>query len=153
MLCMNTIDRLAALRFCVCVLDARAREVATFAWLWRIKGDVARHLIRGLETPPRRPTFTSASWTEIVSWIVGRKTSHPNPMPPPSDAAQLTEQQKQIVRQSHPLLQISESAYCGTPRRLSGPHGIGTSPELKERVDRFVETCHRARDHGAHHGA
>lgn len=146
MLCVNTIDRLAALRFCVCVLDARAREDATLAWLWRIKGDVARHLIRGLETPLRRPAFTFASWTEIVSGIVGRRTSHPHPMPPPSDGAELTEQQKQIIRQTHPLLQISESAYCGTPRRIYGPRGIGTSPELKERVDRFVETDRRHRD-------
>lgn len=129
-------DELAALRYCAEVLAERQKADPARAWLWTIKRKTALHFIRGLERPGIRRHARFWRIRNAVWASLGARREERGPVEPPADAAVLTEQELELIRQTHPLLQDTRSTSRGACLHSHCQWYI----EIKEKVGAFAES-------------
>jgi hypothetical protein len=97
-------DELAALRYCVEVLEAREKADPARAWLWSLKRKVALYCVRALEGAGGRRRTRLSRLRRAVAAGLGFRARPPVPASVQHDTQVLTEEDKQLIRQTHPLL-------------------------------------------------
>ncbi|MBM4041267.1 MAG: hypothetical protein FJ290_22420 [Planctomycetes bacterium] len=102
-------DELAALRYCVEVLEARGKADPARAWLWAIKRKVALYCVRALEGGGGRRHTRLARLRRAVAARLGFREKPPASAEGQRQAEPLTDEEKQLTRRTHPLLQDTRS--------------------------------------------
>jgi hypothetical protein len=128
-------DELAAVKYCVEVLEAREEADPARAWLWGLKRKVALYCLRALDDGGGRRHWRLARRRKALAARLGLRREPAAPPASAREAQPLTEEEKQLIRQTHPLLQDT---------RARSPHaGLGSHCqwyiEIRRKVGAFAE--------------
>jgi hypothetical protein len=121
-------------RYIVDVLQAREHEGVTRRWLWSAKKKAALYFVRALEqqVSPRRARFGRIR-ERLSSWL-GLSSRSPGPAEIARDSPPLTDEEKDFIFRTHPLLQ---NAGAVSPRACLQSHRQWHI-DIRNRVSEFL---------------